>query len=104
MEGAFVDRAENVLAFGNRGSGKTHLLCAIGQELIHRGRSVMFFSCSLLVQELLVAKPSFASRAFSNASDDSTRSSSTISATCSRTARRWRSSSLCLRNATSGPV
>jgi len=56
MEGAFVDRAENVLAFGNPGSGKTHLLCAIGQELIHRGRSVMFSSCSLLVQELLVAK------------------------------------------------
>ena len=56
MEGAFVDRAENVLAFGNPGSGKTHLLCAIGQELIHRGRSVMFSSCSLLVQELLMAK------------------------------------------------
>lgn len=33
-EGDFLDRAENVLAFGNPGSGKTHLLCAIGQELL----------------------------------------------------------------------
>ncbi len=56
LEGSFVDRSENVLAFGNPGSGKTHLLCAIGQELIHRGRRVCFTRCSLLVQELLVAK------------------------------------------------
>jgi len=56
MEGSFVDRAENVLAFGNPGSGKTHLLAAIGHELIHQGRPVFFRPCSLLVQELLVAK------------------------------------------------
>jgi len=56
MDGSFLDRTENVLAFGNPGSGKTHLLCALGQELIHRGRRVLFTSCSLLVQELLVAK------------------------------------------------
>ena len=41
-EGDFLERAENVLAFGNPGSGKTHLLCAIGQELIARGRRVFF--------------------------------------------------------------
>ena len=45
-----------MLAFGNPGSGKTHLLCAIGQELIHRGHRVYFSPCSLLVQELLAAK------------------------------------------------
>src|SRR6516164_4745957 len=28
LEGSFVDRCENVLAFGAPGSGKTHLLCA----------------------------------------------------------------------------
>lgn len=56
IEGAFCDRAENVLAFGNPGSGKTHLLCAIGQELVRAGRSVLFTPCSLLVQELLIAK------------------------------------------------
>jgi len=35
--GSFVGRSENILAFGNPGSGKTHLLCAIGQELIQQG-------------------------------------------------------------------
>jgi DNA replication protein DnaC len=56
MDGTFLDRKENVLAFGNPGSGKTHLLCAIGQELIRLGRRVLFTQCSLLVQELLIAK------------------------------------------------
>lgn len=56
LEGCFLDRAENVLAFGNPGSGKTHLLAAIGHELIQQGRRVLFRPCSLLVQELLVAK------------------------------------------------
>ena len=56
LDGSFLDRRENVLAFGNPGSGKTHLLCAISQELIHQGRRVYFSPCSLLVQELLIAK------------------------------------------------
>jgi DNA replication protein DnaC len=56
LEGSFLDRKENVLAFGNPGSGKTHLLCAIAQELIHKGRRVFFTSCNLLVQDLLIAK------------------------------------------------
>ena len=55
-DGSFVDRCENILAFGNPGSGKTHLLCAIGQELIQAGRRVHFTPCSLLVQQLLRAK------------------------------------------------
>ena len=56
LKGSFVDRSENVLAFGNPGSGKTHLLCAIGQELVQQGRRVLFAPCNLLVQELLIAK------------------------------------------------
>jgi len=56
LEGSFLDRAENVLAFGNPGSGKTHLLCAVGQELVHQGRRVLFTPCNLLVQDLLIAK------------------------------------------------
>jgi len=55
-EGSFVDRNENVLAFGNPGSGKTHLLCAIGQELLQQGRRILFTPCNLLVQDLLRAK------------------------------------------------
>ena len=56
MDGSFVDRKENVLVFGNPGSGKTHLLCALGQELVRAGRTVYFSSTVLLVQELLLAK------------------------------------------------
>src|SRR5437588_7330255 len=33
LEGSFLDRHENVLVFGPPGSGKTHLLSAISQEL-----------------------------------------------------------------------
>ena len=56
LDGSFLDRRENILAFGNPGSGKTHLLCAIGQELIHNDRKVFFSSCQLMVQDLLIAK------------------------------------------------
>jgi DNA replication protein DnaC len=55
-EGDFVDRKENLLAFGKPGSGKTHLLCGLAQELARAGRRVCFTTCSLLVQSLLVAK------------------------------------------------
>ncbi len=55
-DGGFVDRAENLLAFGKSGSGKTHLLCGVAQELVRQGRKVYFSTCSLLVQDLLIAK------------------------------------------------
>src|SRR5205085_9091969 len=54
--GDFVDRKENLLAFGKPGSGKTHLLCALGHDLVQQGRRVWFTTCSLLVQGLLAAK------------------------------------------------
>jgi hypothetical protein len=56
LEGEFVDRHENMLAFGSVASGKTHLLAAIAQELVRSGRKVLFTTCNLLVQELLIAK------------------------------------------------
>ena len=55
-DGTFLDRRENLLVFGNPGSGKTHLLSALGQELIRAGRRVAFTTCSRLVQDLLLAK------------------------------------------------
>lgn len=55
-EGGFVDRAENVLAFGLPGRGKTHLLCAVGHELVSLGYQVLFVPAFKLVQRLLVAK------------------------------------------------
>jgi DNA replication protein DnaC len=56
LSGDFLDRRENVLVFGAPGSGKTHALCAVAQELVRAGRPVLFTKCSLLVQELLKAK------------------------------------------------
>ncbi len=55
-DGFFLDKTENVLAFGNPGTGKTHLLCAIAQELIRKERRIYFTKCAMLVQKLLSAK------------------------------------------------
>lgn len=38
--GTFLARGDNLLAFGLPGRGKTHLVCAIGHELIQRGREL----------------------------------------------------------------
>lgn len=56
LDGEFADRRENLLVFGNPGSGKTHLACAIGQELVRRDKRVYFTTCALLLQDLLAAK------------------------------------------------
>jgi len=56
VEGEFVGRKENLLIFGNPGSGKTHLACGIGQELIRQDKRVYFSTCALLLQDLLTAK------------------------------------------------
>jgi DNA replication protein DnaC len=55
-EGGFVDRGDNLLAFGLPGRGKTHLVSAIGHELVHRGYRVLFTPTYALVQRLLAAK------------------------------------------------
>jgi DNA replication protein DnaC len=55
-EGGFVERAENLLAFGLPGRGKTHLCSAIGHELVQRGYPVLFVPAFKLVQRLLAAK------------------------------------------------
>lgn len=57
LDGSFLERRENVLVFGRSGSGKTHLLAAVAHELIQtQEKRLRFTTCSLLVQELLVAK------------------------------------------------
>ena len=55
-EGGFLERAENVLAFGNPGTGKSHVVSAIGHELIQKGYQVLFVPAYRLVQQLLAAK------------------------------------------------
>ena len=56
VEGGFVDRGENLLAFGLPGRGKSHLVCALGAELIQRGYTVHFTPAYALVQRLLAAR------------------------------------------------
>ena len=57
LDGGFLNRKENLLIFGNPGAGKSHLLCAIAQELVSTGaRKIKYTTCALLVQDLLVAK------------------------------------------------
>ncbi len=56
QDGGFVERAENVLIFGLPGRGKTHVAAAIGNELVHAGRSVFFTPTFKLVHRLLQAK------------------------------------------------
>jgi DNA replication protein DnaC len=56
LDGGFLDRKENLLMFGNPGAGKSHLLCALAQELVTQGRRMKYTSCAMLVQDLLAAK------------------------------------------------
>ena len=57
LEGGFVSRSTNILAFGLPGRGKTHFLAALGRELILRhGMRVLFRSTFKLVGQLLAAK------------------------------------------------
>ncbi len=60
IEGGFVDRGENLLAFGLPGRGKTHLVCALGTELIQRGYTFHFTPAFALVQRLLAARKGLA--------------------------------------------
>lgn len=57
LTGRFLDYNENILVFGNPGSGKTHLVSAAGQELIRsKLKRIYSTKCALLIQELLTAK------------------------------------------------
>jgi len=58
-DGSFLDRHENILVFGRPGTGKTHLISALTLKQIYQGRRMLFTTCSLLVQNLLVAKRDF---------------------------------------------
>jgi DNA replication protein DnaC len=55
-QGAFVDEAINVVAVGQPGTGKSHLLAALAHELILQGHPVLWTPTALLVQRLLAAK------------------------------------------------
>jgi len=54
--GVFLAEAVNIVAAGKPGVGKSHLVAAIGHELILRGYPVLWTSTTNLVQRLLAAK------------------------------------------------
>lgn len=56
QDGSFLDRATNLIVFGNPGTGKSHLVCGLGQELVRKGRTVLFSPMYQIVQRLLAAK------------------------------------------------
>ena len=57
LEGDFVERGENLLAFGLPGRGKSHFVAALSRELIlSHGHTVLFIPTFKLVQQLLTAK------------------------------------------------
>ncbi len=58
--GALISRAENLLCFGLPGTGKTHLVAALGYEWVKQNYSVLFTPAYKLVDGLLRAKRDYA--------------------------------------------
>jgi DNA replication protein DnaC len=55
-EGHFLEGATNLCVFGHPGTGKTHVVSALGHALVRQGHSVLFTPVSSLVERLLEAK------------------------------------------------
>jgi DNA replication protein DnaC len=62
--GDFIERSDNLLIFGNPGTGKSHLSIALAREWCLRGRKCLYLTAASLVQELLIAKNKFSLNQF----------------------------------------
>jgi DNA replication protein DnaC len=56
QQGDFIDRCDNILIFGNPGTGKSHLAMAFTREWCMQARKCLYVSAASLVQQLLIAK------------------------------------------------
>lgn len=54
--GDWIETGANLIAIGNSGAGKTHLLCAVGHALVEAGRRVFYTRTTDLVQRLQAAR------------------------------------------------
>lgn len=54
--GDWLDKGGNLIAIGNSGTGKTHVLCAVGHALVEAGYRVFYTRTSDLVQKLQAAR------------------------------------------------
>lgn len=52
----WIDNGDNLLLFGQSGTGKTHAIAAIGHALIDAGRRVLFCTTTDMVQRLQTAR------------------------------------------------
>lgn len=67
--GDWIETGANLIAIGNSGAGKTHLLCAIGHALVEAGRRVLYTRTTNLVQKLQAARRNLALEAALNKLD-----------------------------------
>ncbi len=54
--GDWIETGANLIAIGNSGAGKTHLLCAVGHALVEAGYRVFYTRTTDLVQRLQAAR------------------------------------------------